>query len=357
MDNLGKMPQKLRLLYIMKILLEETDDEHSLSHVEIEERLKQFGFREADRGTFADDIDQLIRFSGNGENVKSKGKTNTTDFEIIAEKEGREYRYHVGTRTFETAEIKTIIDSVQSSRFISETKSKELIEKLKTLLSRHDAESINRQVYVAERIKSDNRTNFINVDIINKAIYRKQQISFLYYDNTVKRVKENGKVIIKKEKVYRHKGKIYKVNPWNLISHNQNYYLVGCEEDGIIKHYRVDRMAEVKTVEEKVNGSHFKNLKISDYADKRFNMFDGREEKVELQIKDDMYSVIADRFGKNADFSIKDEEHLMVTVDVCVSNQFLAWILSLGDGVRITGPENVVEEMRKLIGDGSKTYG
>lgn len=358
MEKKEKNAQKLRLLYMAKILLEETDDDHPLTHAEIDEKLAEYGFKKTDRGTFADDIEQLVKYSENSFRKNDNKNDVFNGFEILQEKKGREYQYHVGARTFELAELKTIIDSVQSSRFIPETKSRQLIEKLKTLLSKYEADNINRQVYVSDRIKSENKTNFINVDLINRAIDGKKKIAFFYFDNKVKRVIGKKKnVELRVEKEYRHDKKRYVVSPWNLISNNQNYYLVGSEDGETVRHYRVDRMAEVGLIDEKSELTCFKNIKIADYADKRFNMFDGPEETVMLRISDVMFPIIVDKFGKKIVVDIYDEKQLLVKVKVCISSQFLSWILSLGKEVRVEGPENVKEKMKELLREGMDTYG
>ena len=356
MEKKASNPQKLRLLYLAKILLEETDDGHSLTHAEIEAKLSELGFKEADRGTFSDDILQLTNFGI--DSIRKTEDRGLTGFEIIKEKEGREYRYHIGSRTFELSELKTLVDSVQSSRFISEKKSQDLIEKLKSLISKYDAENLNRQVYVKGRIKSDNSMNFRNVDEINKAIIEKKKISFRYFDNIARRVENaRGETDIKIDKKYRHEKKVYVVSPWNLISNNQNYYLVGTEDGQLVKHYRIDRMTDVKVEEVPAELTVFKGLKIADYAEKRFDMFDGPEKRVVLKIIDSMYPIIADKFGKEIDVDIYDGTHLYVEANVCVSDQFLAWILSLGNGVQIEGPEEAVQKMKDMLSERADLYG
>lgn len=337
----GYTPQKLRLMYLAKILYEETDDGHYLTRKQICNRLSEYGFEVPNRETFADDIKWLSIFG----------------IDVVSDKIGKDNHYHITTRNFELAELKTIVDSIQSSRFLTESKSGKLIKKMEAYASRYEAELLNRQVYVSGRIKSSNSAIFYNVDVVYSAINRSRKISFLYFDILARRIRNSdGGVELKTEKVYRHDRKVYVVSPWTLISNNQNYYMVGCEDDGEIKHFRMDRVADAHMVDEPSDTRPFKGMSVPDYAEKCFDMYDGYEERVTLRIEDPMYPIIADRFGRNKTVVAVDDEHLDVTVAVRVSNQFLCWILSLGDKVKIISPDRVVGDMRKLLAGRSRMY-
>ncbi len=329
-----KISQKLRLIYLLKILHEETDDNHSLTRNQISEKFDKIGLDIPDRDTFADDIKQLIAF-GN---------------DIVIEKVGRDNHYHIGGHDFELPELKLIIDSVQSSRFLSESKSQKLIDRLEKYTSIFEAEKLNRQVYVKDRIKTDNNKSYYAIDVINEAINKDCKISFRYFEYIVKRMSdENGKITIIKDKIYRHDKKMYIVNPWTLISNNQNYYLVGYEDGEGIKHFRVDRMTDVSLIDEPVVKDVFAGMKIADYAEKRFEMFDGDEKDVVLKFKDKMYAILDDRFGRKLDVEVIDDEYLKTSVRVCVSDHFVCWILSLGDDIEISGPLDVRDGVKKLL--------
>ena len=149
----------------------------------------------------------------------------------------------------------------------------------------------------------------------------------------------------------RHNGEYYHISPWGLSWDDENYYLVGFDSDANqIKHYRVDKMLHIQMSEEKREGKeHFKKLDMADYAKKSFGMFGGKEQQVKLLVENSFAGVIIDRFGKNVMMIPADLEHFTVNVDVHVSNQFLGWIISLGEGVKILGPDEVVEQMRKEV--------
>ena len=149
----------------------------------------------------------------------------------------------------------------------------------------------------------------------------------------------------------RHDGAWYHISPWGLSWDDENYYLVGYDAEAEkIKHYRVDKMLHIKLSDENREGKeYFKKLDMADYAKKSFGMYGGKEQKVKLWVKNDLAGVIIDRFGKDIMMIPADEEHFTVNVDVRVSRQFLGWVFSLGENIKIAGPEEVVEQMRDEI--------
>ena len=149
----------------------------------------------------------------------------------------------------------------------------------------------------------------------------------------------------------RHGGAFYHISPWGLSWDDENYYLVGYDSEAdTLKHYRVDKMLHIEMSEEKREGQeHFKKLDMADYAKKSFGMFGGKEQKVKLLVQNELAGVIIDRFGKDIMMIPKDEKHFTVNVDVRVSNQFLGWVFSLGNGVKIISPDEVVEQMKQEV--------
>lgn len=149
----------------------------------------------------------------------------------------------------------------------------------------------------------------------------------------------------------RHDGAFYHISPWGLSWDHENYYLVGFDSEAMkIKYYRVDKMLRVQMTEEEREGKeHFKKLDMSEYTRKSFSMFGGEEQQVKLLVENALAGVIIDRFGKDMMMIPTDAEHFTVNVNVQVSSHFLGWIISLGKGVQIVGPDDVVEQMRKEI--------
>mgnify|MGYP002621399123 CR=1 FL=1 len=315
--------QKLKLLYLLDILNEYTDDEHSITMQEIVKKLAACGVH-AERKTLYNDLEELRTYGA----------------DIIGEKDGLGYNYHIGNRKFELAELKLLVDAVQSSRFITKAKSKELIRKINDLTSKYHADELNRQVYVAERVKTMNESIYYNVDLIHTAISEDVKIRFRYF-----MWDEN------KKQVYRRNGAYYSVSPWGLTWDDENYYLIGYDDEyETIRYYRVDKMKKIVLSDEKREGrDSFKSVDMAVYSKKRFGMFDGEETEVELLCNNDMAGVIIDRFGKNTPFVKQDKEHFVALVSVAVSIQFLGWVMSLGDGVKIVGPESVVLQMRDEV--------
>lgn len=258
-------------------------------------------------------------------------------FDIKGFKEKGTYFYHLVNRKFELAELKLLVDAVQSSKFITVKKSNELIKKIESLASKYESKELHRQVYVSNRIKTMNESIYYNVDQLHEAINTNKKITFQYSQWTVdKKLKlKNG-------------GALYKVSPWALMWDNANYYMVAYDsEEDKIKHFRVDKMLHITLKEDKRDGKvHFKTFDKAVYAKKMFGMFGGIEESVKLECKNDLIGVIIDRFGKDVMIIPVDDEHFRINVDVEVSQQFLAWIVGIGEGVKILSPEYVVEMMR-----------
>ena len=315
--------QKLKLYHLAQIMLENTDDDHYITMPEIMSALEAYEVT-ADRRTIYADLKDLEALG----------------IEVEGEPVGGGYRYHVVERPFELPELKLLVDAIQSSKFITERKTNALIRKLEKLVSKYEAMKLQRQVYVSGRIKTMNESIYYTVDTIHNAISENRKIRFQYFQWNVK-----------KEMELRHDGAYYHISPWGLSWDAENYYLIGYDSKaGKIKHYRVDKMLRLQMSDEKREGKeHFKKLDMADYAKKSFVMFGGREEKVKLLVENTLAGVIIDRFGKDIMLIPSDEEHFTVNVDVHVSTQFFGWIISLGERVKILGPEEVVAQMKEEI--------
>lgn len=323
----GRTPrsnQKLKIMYLMKILLEETDEEHYLTLQQIVDKLNTYGVT-AERKSLYNDIDNLRTFG----------------LEIQGFQMDRTYHYHLIDREFELSELKLLVDAVQASKFITEKESEQLIKKLENYVSKYQAEQMHRQVYVNGRVKSRNEKNFYSVDYIHEAIDSDKKISFQYYHYNVD-----------KKEVLAHDGKIYTVSPWAMCWDDEKYYLIGFDEDiteNKIKHFRVDKMVKTQIVDEKRKGkTEFKKIDMAKYTNRLFGMFDGEQKHVELLCDNSMANVIYDRFGLDTCVVKVDDKHFMASVNVAVSSIFLGWIMALGK-VKIAGPEDVVEKMKAQL--------
>ena len=315
--------QKLKMLYLAKLFMEETDDEHRLTAQQIMGRLADWDIS-SNRKTLYEDLALLQEFG----------------LDIQKERRGKDWFYYLGARDFELPELKLLVDSVQSAKFMTERRSRELIEKLGMLVSRYQSRYLHRQVAISGRVKSANVNIYDNVDKIHDAINANRQIRFKYYQWNVR-----------KEKVYGHDGRWYHISPWALMWDDENYYLVGYDEEAEekpLRHYRVDKMESLKITEEPRKGKKdFREFDLPHYTKSLFGMFGGEEKKVSLEAKNNMAGILIDRFGKDIFLVPVDEDHFKTQVDVAVSNQFFGWIFALGGDIRITGPEDVVEKMRR----------
>ena len=313
--------QKFKLYRLAQIMLEQTDDEHYITMPEIKEALARYDIT-ADRKSIYADLRDL----------------EVLGIEVEGEPVGKGYHYHVVSRPFELPELKLLVDAIQSSKFITEKKTNALIRKLEKQVSRYEAMKLQRQVFVSGRIKTMNESIYYTVDAIHNAISENKKIRFQYYQWNVK-----------KEMELRRDGAWYHISPWGLSWDDENYYLVGYDSDaGEIRHYRVDKMLHIRMSDEPREGKeHFRKLDMADYAKKSFGMFGGKEEKVKLLVDNSLAGVIIDRFGKEVMMIPADPEHFTVNVIVMVSSVFLGWVFSLGERVKILGPEEVVEKMRE----------
>ena len=315
--------QKLKLIYLMKILLERTDETHSITMPEIIDALAAYDIS-AERKSLYNDI----------ENLRVYG------LDVIGTQEDRTYSYHIGNRQFELAELKLLVDSVQSAKFITAKKSNELIKKIEGFASKYEASQLQRQVFVAGRVKTMNESIYYNVDRIHAAIAENSRITFQYFQWNVDKKME-----------LRHDGALYEVSPWSLSWDNENYYLIAYDSnEKIIKHFRVDKMLHIELAKEHREGDErFRQFDMGAYARKMFGMFDGEEEMVKILCRNYLAGVMIDRFGKDVTMVKRDEDSFYVNVKVAVSGQFLAWVIALGEGAKIVGPESVVHRMKKEI--------
>ncbi|MCH5256433.1 MAG: WYL domain-containing protein [Lachnospiraceae bacterium] len=316
--------QKLKLLYILKILSEQTDEDHLISVKQLIEELEKLDIK-AERKSIYDDINQLIDFG----------------YDIISVKSRVNGGYYLASRDFELAELKILVEVVQSSKFITLKKSRELIAKIETLASKAEAKQLQRQVYVANRIKTANESIYYIVDDIHRAIQNNEQISFQYLEWNME-----------KELVPRHDGKQYVISPWALTCKDDNYYLIAHDkEEDKIKHFRVDKMGSIKVLTgvKREGAALFERFDIADYANKTFSMYGGKEETVTLLLRNHLIGVVMDRFGKEAAIRKRDDEYFSVRVTLAVSGQFFGWLTGLGDGAKLIAPEETVEQYKRHL--------
>ena len=318
--------QKLKLLILKDYLLKNSDENHPVTVPQIIEELARYDIR-AERKSIYDDMDALRLYGL--DIIQSKGK------------------YFVGQRSFQLPELKLLVDSVQSSKFITKRKTRSLIKKIEELASVYDEQLLERQVYVRNRVKSMNESVYYNVDKISDAINRDRKIRFRYFELMV-----NGQRHLRKD------GGWYQVSPFALMWDDENYYMLAWDgEAGIIKHYRVDKMLEITALEEKREGkTAFSRIDMSSYNQKVFGMFTGEERQVKMRFRNHLAGAVFDRFGPETMLIPDGEEHFTFTVKLAVSPQFHAWLFGFGTEAEILTPEDVREEAGRAAREIAEMY-
>ena len=321
---MAKSPnQKLKLLYLVDILERKTDENHPMTAAALIEELAKVEIS-AERKSIYDDIQQLMDYG----------------YDIVHNKARVGGGYYMASKRFELAELKVLVDSVQASRFLSAKKTRELIDKLEKLCSIHEEKQLKRQVYVLNRIKTDNESIFYNVDYIHDAVHRNKQISFQYYEWSTS-----------KEMKLRRDGARYIVSPLALVWDDENYYLVAYEEGRGIRHYRVDKMKAIEVLDDnRLEESGYREFDPAVYSNKVFGMYGGDLAAVTLSFPENLTGVMLDRFGKEVSL-IKESDKFTIRTDVVISDHFFGWLAGLGKDVRIVSPDNIRQQYKQYLSD------
>ena len=321
--------QKLKLLFLYQILLQKTDEDHKISMEEILQALARCGV-EAERKSIYSDIAALQDFG----------------LDVMLQR-GPGGGYYVASRDFELPELKLLVDAIQCSRFITQKKSDELIHKIESLTSEPQARILQRQVYIADRIKTMNESIYYNIDALHSAISASVQITFQYFEWSL-----NFDAKDKIQKRYRHNGARYQVSPWALTWDDENYYMIAYEPiSNSIRHYRVDKMEHIALTELQRQGQQLfrDRFNPADYSRKVFGMFSGEEKVVRLRCENRFIGVLRDRFGAELMVQPLDEGYFAVNVTVAVSPQFFSWVFGLGGGVQILEPQDVRQQFQQQL--------
>jgi len=327
---MAKSPnQKLKLLYIMDFLRENTDENHFVTTADIIKHLEAMGVS-AERKSIYDDIETLRLYGMDIEQIK-----------------GAKGGYYLASREFELPELKLLVDSVQSSRFITGKKTLALIKKVEGLTSRYEAGKLHRQVYVSGRIKTMNESIYYNVDEIHSGIASDRQIAFKYFEYSVT-----------KERRFRRGGGEYQVSPFALTWNSENYYMIAFDSrSGQIRHYRVDKMASIRVTEAAREGKELlEGMDMAAYTERVFGMFSGESMKVRLRCANHLAGAVIDRFGKDIIIVSGGEEYFTVTVDVVPSPQFMAWVFGFEGEMLILSPNAAADKMRRMLADSLEMY-
>lgn len=323
--------QKLKLLYLVKMFKEKTDDEHWVSMADIIEYLSENGIS-AERKAIYDDINALNQFG----------------YEIVGEKSGSSYHYRLAEREFEPFELRLLVDAVQSSKFLTEEKSRQLIKKLEHFTSDYKASKIHKQVLVKNRVKTINKTVYYVMDAINEAMENDKTLSFEYKQwNT------------KKELELKKNGNKTAISPWALVWNDESYYMIAYDPQAQkLKHYRTDKIfnAKVSADEQRQGKEEFEKLDLAAYTKEHFNMFGGEMTTVKLECKNSAANFIVDKFGTEVMLVPSTEDTFTVNVEVALSKMFYGWVLGFGGDVKIVAPKSARKEMKERIKNAAKLY-
>ncbi len=313
---------KVRLLSLCKLLYEKSDEAHPLSTTQIIELLRDEYSIPAHRTTIAKDVEVLIQF-GIG----------------VGKIESTQNKYYIEHRLFETSELKLLIDAVEASKFITDSKSKELVNKLTTLTSLETAANIKRNLIAEDRIRPENESIYVIVDAINEAINTSKKISFQYFQYSVN-----------KKKKLKNKGEIYVFSPYSLVWNGDYYYVVGySEKHGNIGSFRVDRIADTPRVLKDDAVPMPDDFNLSEFLKTTFRMFNRKVETVELICENGVIDSIIDRFGEEVKIYANDMDTFRAVVNVAISHVFFSWIFGFGGAVKIKGPDSIKESYNKMI--------
>lgn len=320
--------QKQKLFRLLEIFMADTDEENGLSMREIISRLDSYGIS-AERKSIYDDILTLGEIGFDITTLPTKPP-----------------KYTLINRPFDFAELKMLVDAVETSRFITRDRSRLLIEKLRRFAGKSRSGELRRLVYVEDRVKTENDLSVENIDLIHRAINENRVISFKYFDYTGE-----------KKRVFRHDGKKYYVSPASLLFSDENYYLMAYDpQAGATKNFRVDKMAEICIEDEKrdsaVVGGRFNP---AEYSKKVFGMYGGKEELVTIECRERLAGVMIDRFGKDVSF-FKTPFGFRMSVRVMLSPNFYGWLLGFGDELRVLSPESVKESFISRLENVMRLY-
>ncbi|HEY4601791.1 MAG TPA: WYL domain-containing protein [Cerasibacillus sp.] len=316
-----KTGNSYRLLKLKDILFSETDKNNQLTIKEINERLQDIMDEEFDVRTIKRDMNVLENMGF--EVIQNKGKY------------GKLYYSHQ-SRLFETYQLRLLNDAILSARFITSNEKKRLIKKIKQLTSRHIAKTLPSPLLFSPSSNIDYDLVKINIDLVHRAINKKQVITYQY-----------GKYNVNKQFTHNRNGERYEVEPYALIWQNDYYYLIGrfIKEDEI-RHYRLDRIRYIELSERTFRKQDFD---LESYVNRSFHMFAGKDTWLKVRFKNHLINAILDRFGHDARIRSIDDQHFMLTTKAKLSDGLISWLLSWGDQAKVLSPDHVIEAIKERI--------
>ena len=318
--------QKPKILYILDYLQRNSHVDHYVRASDLIQMLEKHNIR-CDRKTVYSDIAALQDYG--------------VDIVSVPGKNGG---YYIASRNFELPELRLLIDAVQSSRYLTEEKSRELIQKLCTQCNEQDAKLLTRSVLVSGRVKNMNDSIYNNVDYVQEAISQNKQIRFRYFDWDIGPKR-------------RYREKEYLASPYGLCQDNENCYLLALSQRHGITSYRVDRMSDIHLIDaDREPCKELTGKAFHDHASKLFQMYSGDSVTVKMRFHRDLINVVIDRFGKDTMLIPEGDNHFVFTVNIAVSPMFLSWVIGFGSRAKILYPQTVIEQCKQLCAEAMNQY-
>lgn len=315
--------QKIKLLKLMELLRQETDEQHPMAATVVCQKLNDMEVA-CDRRTLTRDIQALNEYG----------------YEVMTTMLSHEKAYYVEDRSFSVPELKILIDAVHAASFVTEKKTAELIRKIANLGGSHSAEILQSNMVYFNTRKHHNESIYYNVDYLEDAIEQKKKVIFYYFD-----LNENG------EKVYRNGHHHYVVEPIALVFNEDNYYMVcySARHDNTAN-YRVDRMDAVEVIDEDICKKALElRQSVAGYTEQAFKMYGGQPVQITLQFSNKLIGAVYDRFGEGTKMIPIGDEDCAATVMVQISPTFWGWIFQFGKLMRIISPDGIIEQYKEKI--------
>lgn len=312
--------RKIKLLKLLELLQQDTDEQHPMTTNQICARLNEMGII-CDRRTLSKDIALL----------------NEQGYEIMDTPVRHEKGYYVEDRSFSIPELKILMDAVQASSFITKKKTEELLQKIAVLGGSHRAEILKSNIVNFKTAKHSNEQIFYNVDSLEQAIDRQKKALFRYFD-----LNEFG------EKVYRREGHRYVVEPIALVFNEDNYYML-CYSSRHQKTstYRLDRMESVEVLDEAITDTAIAlKDQIGPYTEQVFKMYAGEAVDIVIEFSDNLVGVVFDKFGEDTKMMRCGNHKCIATVKVQISPVFWGWLFQFAGEMKLLSPEHLIEEYK-----------
>lgn len=315
--------QKIKLVKLLELLRQESDEQHPLSTNQICDYMLSIDIP-CDRRVVSHDV----------------GLLNEMGIEVLETWAGKSKAYYIEDRSFSVPELKILIDAVQAASFITDKKSEELIDKLAHLGGTHRAEILKSNLVCFNTRKHSNEHIYYNVDALETAIQRQKKVIFRYFD-----------IDIDREKVYRRDGHHYVVEPVALVYNEDNYYaVVYSSRHDNTANYRIDRMDSVEVIDEDISDKAVElRGQVAEYTGQAIKMYGGEPKTVALEFEKNLTGAVYDRFGEGVNMMTSVEDRNIATVKVQLSPTFWGWLFQFGKQMRVISPDEVVKEYKARL--------